>query len=631
MFRTRPLAATALVASLIVLAGLVPISPAGSPAGAASPRSSSSTSSAAPLPALPQQVPARSAALWLAGQFNPQGFIPTAPGSSQADLSDTAQSVLALSAANSDLPLARSALTYLSSHVDQYVTLEGADGPAQLALLILDAEAVGENPQAFGGTNLVGRLLATEQTSGPDAGLFGTELQLQNYYTGTYDQGLALAALAAAGVNGRSQTGRAVTWLLDQQCPDGGWTLPDLALDSCTAKPVDFAGPDTNSTALAVDGLVAQGALTQTARAGALAFQTAIQESDGGWPQYPNTEADPQATDPDSTALVIQSLIALGVSPSSAPFVRGGGDPVSALLSFQFTSGSGSGAFFFPPAPAPANLFSTYQAIPALAGLTFPFGPSGRSYWEVASDGGIFTFGNATFHGSMGGTVLNKPVVGMASTPDGRGYWLVASDGGVFSFGDALFHGSMGGTVLNKPVVGMASTPDGRGYWEVAADGGVFSFGDALFHGSMGGTVLNKPVVGMASTRDGKGYWEVAADGGVFNFGDAHYYGSMGGSVLRQPVVGMAATPDGKGYWLVAADGGVFAFGDARFYGSMGDSVLNQPVVGMTASPDGLGYWLVAADGGVFSFGDAGFHGSTGGTALNKPVVGMVAGLARPA
>ena len=29
--------------------------------------------------------------------------------------------------------------------------------------------------------------------------------------------------------------------------------------------------------------------------------------------------------------------------------------------------------------------------------------------------------------------------------PDGGGYWLVASDGGVFTEGDAQFHGSMGG------------------------------------------------------------------------------------------------------------------------------------------------------------------------------------------
>src|SRR6185312_4628096 len=83
-----------------------------------------------------------------------------------------------------------------------------------------------------------------------------------------------------------------------------------------------------------------------------------------------------------------------------------------------------------------------------------------------------------------------------AATPT-TGYWLVASDGGVFSFGDATFNGSMGGTPLNKPIVGMTSTPDGKGYWLVASDGGVFSFGDATFYGSMGGTPLNKPIVGM--------------------------------------------------------------------------------------------------------------------------------------
>jgi hypothetical protein len=45
----------------------------------------------------------------------------------------------------------------------------------------------------------------------------------------------------------------------------------------------------------------------------------------------------------------------------------------------------------------------------------------------------------------------------MASTHDGRGYWLVASDGGIFSFGDAPFFGSTGGQPLNQPIVGMAT------------------------------------------------------------------------------------------------------------------------------------------------------------------------------
>jgi hypothetical protein len=79
-------------------------------------------------------------------------------------------------------------------------------------------------------------------------------------------------------------------------------------------------------------------------------------------------------------------------------------------------------------------------------------------------------------------------VVGIAATPDGKGYWLVASDGGVFSFGDAGFHGSMAGSHLNQPMVVIAANPDGTGYWTAAADGGVFSFGDAPFRGSAAGS-----------------------------------------------------------------------------------------------------------------------------------------------
>ena len=44
----------------------------------------------------------------------------------------------------------------------------------------------------------------------------------------------------------------------------------------------------------------------------------------------------------------------------------------------------------------------------------------------------------------------------MAATPDGKGYWEVASDGGLFAFGDAGFYGSMGGHPLNQPIVGLA-------------------------------------------------------------------------------------------------------------------------------------------------------------------------------
>jgi hypothetical protein len=261
------------------------------------------------------------------------------------------------------------------------------------------------------------------------------------------------------------------------------------------------------------------------------------------------------------------------------------------------------------------------------AGDSFGFGGSGcNGYRFVASDGGIFDFGEAAFEGSAGDIALHSPIVGMATTPSGNGYWLVAADGGVFTFGDAPFYGSMGGTPLNQPIVGMAATPDGGGYWLVAADGGIFTFGDARFYGSMGGIALNRSIVGMAATPDGGGYWLVAADGGIFTFGDASFFGSTGGIALNRSIVGMAATPSGNGYWLVAADGGIFTFGAAQFYGSAGGTPLNAPIVGMATAPYGDGYWLVAADGGIFTFGDAQFFGSTGGTQLNALIVGMAVG-----
>jgi len=234
----------------------------------------------------------------------------------------------------------------------------------------------------------------------------------------------------------------------------------------------------------------------------------------------------------------------------------------------------------------------------------------GKGYWNVASDGGIFSFGDARFYGSTGNIALNRPILGMAATPSGRGYWLVASDGGVFCFGDAQFYGSTGALRLNQPMVGMAPTPSGRGYWLVATDGGIFAFGDAQFYGSTGAFQLNRPVVGMAATPQGLGYWLVATDGGIFSFGNAAFHGSTGNIALNKPVVGMARTPSGSGYWLVATDGGIFTFGDARYFGSTGNINLVLPVIGMAALPRGDGYWLSAADGGIFSFGSAPFYGS---------------------
>jgi len=260
---------------------------------------------------------------------------------------------------------------------------------------------------------------------------------------------------------------------------------------------------------------------------------------------------------------------------------------------------------------------------PSAPGSAYDYALPG--YLMTASDGGVFTYGAAGYHGSGAGRALSGPVVGTAMAPGDAGYWMVGATGQVLAFGSAVYAGSAAGTPLSHPIVGMAATPDGQGYWLVASDGGVFAYGDAGFYGSTGNIALNRPIVGMAATPDGKGYWLVASDGGIFAFGDAGFHGSAGNLVLNKPVVGMAATTDGGGYWLVATDGGIFAYGDAGFHGSAGNLVLNQPVVGMAVDLTGDGYWLVASDGGIFAYGTAGFYGSAGNLVLNEPVVGMAA------
>jgi len=309
-----------------------------------------------------------------------------------------------------------------------------------------------------------------------------------------------------------------------------------------------------------------------------------------------------------------------GINPADGSFVWQ--IPLAGGVANHFPTPSVGDGLLFAPSTDQVVAFSGSAGLPGPPTPPPPPTPPNSSYWLAASDGGIFTFGNAGFFGSAGSIPLNKPVVGMAPTASRHGYWLVASDGGIFTYGDAGFFGSQGGQPLNRPIVGMAATPDGGGYWLVASDGGIFSFGDATFYGSMGGKPLNAPIVGMAASPDGLGYWMVASDGGIFSFGDASFFGSMGGQPLNKPIVGMAAS-DGLGYWMVASDGGIFNFGDAGFFGSAGGSPLNKPAVGMAASPDDRGYWIAASDGGIFTYGDANFHGSEGGVVLNKPVVGV--------
>ena len=339
----------------------------------------------------------------------------------------------------------------------------------------------------------------------------------------------------------------------------------------------------------------------------------------GGWSyRYIHVNNDSPGT--DDNANPAEWILAPGIVPGARvkagqhiAFMGDSGNAESTAPHLHFEVRTPEGA-----AVDPWTSLRLAQGLPAGTRCSYgtnpvgtPSASAGSGYWLLGSDGGVFGFGSAAFHGSTGDMRLNQPIVGLAPTPSGGGYWLVARDGGIFAFGDATFHGSTGAMRLNRPIVGMAATPTGKGYWLVASDGGIFAFGDATFFGSTGALTLNKPIVAMAPAAAGAG-WLLGSDGGVFGFGAASFLGSVPGVGVDTTVVSVGATPSGKGYWLLAADGGVFSFGDASFKGSLPGTGLCKWPEGARLVPTatGKGYWIQGRDGSTSPFGDAKFHGS---------------------
>jgi len=214
-------------------------------------------------------------------------------------------------------------------------------------------------------------------------------------------------------------------------------------------------------------------------------------------------------------------------------------------------------------------------------------------YWLDASDGGIFAFGDAGFYGSIPGLglhpagsglpdSLNAPIVGMVPSADGGGYFMVASDGGVFAFGDAKFAGSCPG-IGGCSGAAVAVMPDasGNGYWVVTKTGHVYTFGDAVNFGSPG--TQSVPVTSAVRTPNGEGYWILFANGAVANYGNAGALGSPAGQFGGfNPATAIFSTSDGGGYWVGAANGAVENYGDAPNDGSMTGTKLNGSIIAAT-------------------------------------------------
>jgi hypothetical protein len=272
---------------------------------------------------------------WLHGQQNTDGGFgqPSAVGS-------TIDALLAITAAGDEMvhwqANGNTPIDFLRSNVN---AVEGAGVTAKLILALVPA---GLDPSNFGGVNFV---KALEDSYDSPTGRFDGE-------NGTVPtQALAIMALESIG---QPVEKKAINWLADTQTEDGSWAWNG---DPATQG-------DTNTTALAIQALAAVNARPDVIDR-ALAYLKSVQNEDAGWP-YQKPSDYGTDTDANSTANVLQALYAIHADLSD--WTVGGKSPLDTLLSLQ----KENGAFQWQAAVSDDNFLATVQAVPAVAGKSFP-------------------------------------------------------------------------------------------------------------------------------------------------------------------------------------------------------------------------------------------------------------------
>ncbi len=310
------------------------------------------------LPVLATERPEVEGAIdWLLSQQQANGGF-TNGFAEGADLGATVEVILAsVAAGENPRTWTPAPLDYLQAQVTSGA-VQDAGGWSHVLVGVV---ALGADPHAFGGVALVSKLLATAD---PVTGRFGDSLFAHAY---------ALLALHNAGAE--IPTG-AVELLLQTQTADGSWPMFD-------GDPVD-----TNTTALAVQALVAAG--EEEAARDALTYFQAMQNDDGGFPWQKPSDFGTDS-DANSTAVVLQALDALGESLDD--WQPEGNSPRDALLALWEEESSG---YRWQAAIPGANVLATAQAVQAVAGLNLievaqsavaapaPLLPeSGEAPWEL--------------------------------------------------------------------------------------------------------------------------------------------------------------------------------------------------------------------------------------------------------
>lgn len=293
----------------------------------------------APLPIWGRVQRANRALTWMNEQQNADGSW-SLFGS--PDAGATCDAALAFAAAGFDPDTvtsvgSSSAMDYLSATASSFVT-KTPDSAGKLAVAV---QAGGGDAHAFGGVDMVHVLTTTWYS--PTLGAFGVP-------TNTWHQAWAILGLAAAN---ETVPPSATQTLINLQQADGGWKY-DL-----NPSPWNTTTPD--NTGLALQALVAAGVPTDDVSiVSGTAYLRDQQDAHAGW------------SNANSTAYALQGLLAVGenlahwVSPD-------GRSPYDAVAAYQKSDGPFVYMWDSPWGAPTDNGLATWQAVPALLGMYYPF------------------------------------------------------------------------------------------------------------------------------------------------------------------------------------------------------------------------------------------------------------------
>jgi prenyltransferase beta subunit len=215
--------------------------------------------------------------------------------------------------------------------------------PGSLERAILAVAAAGVEPAGFGGHNLVAAL---EARIGGD-GSIADQTNLTSF---------GVLALRAAH---QAPSKRMWSWLVRQEDQDGGFNFGTAG-----------AASDVDDTGAALEALAgAPGAAAARARVRAVAFIRRQQDSDGGFPAGPGAGSNAQ-----STAWAVQGLIAAGIDPATVRRA-GAASPVQYLRSLIAPDGH----VRYSRSSDQTPVWVTSEAIMALAGKPLPLAPAGSA------------------------------------------------------------------------------------------------------------------------------------------------------------------------------------------------------------------------------------------------------------